>query len=129
MCVPKINHNICYIIVSLSREYIRQIGRNPNKKAKLTKYQEAINHAVMELCLNNPNLIDDRKALLQAKIGESGYVYKKGKSRSKLLTSGDQDSSVSKRTKITVFLGSQSYRATRSNQGRSCKECSQLQRV
>ena len=81
----------------------------------MTKYQEAINHAVMELCLNDPNLIDDRKALLQAKIGESGNVYKKGKSRSKLLTSGDQDSSVSKRTK--VFLGSQSYRATRSNQG------------
>ena len=81
----------------------------------MTKYQEAINHAVMELCLNDPNLIDDRKALLQAKIGESGNVYKKGKSCSKLLTSGDQDSSVSKRTK--VFLGSQSYRATRSNQG------------
>ena len=43
-------HNICYIIgvytALLSKEYIRThsqiFGRNPNKKTKLTEYQEAI---------------------------------------------------------------------------------------
>ena len=91
-----------------SKEFImvhsRIYGRKSNSKmAKLTKYQESINNAAMELCLQNPNLLDDRKALLEAsrkKLDDSGYVYKKGRSRSKLLSSGDGESPVKKRAKI-----------------------------
>lgn len=92
---------------SLSKEYVRThsqiFGRNPSKMVKLTKYQEAINQSAMELCLQNPTLVDNRKALLEAsrkKLDNSGYVYKKGKSRSKALTSGSGDSPVTKKTKV-----------------------------
>ena len=58
----------------------------------------------MQLCLHNPNLISDRKALLEAsrkKLDESGYCYKKGKSRSKRLSTDDgNEPSVNKRSKI-----------------------------
>ena len=58
----------------------------------------------MQLCLRNPNLLSDRHALIEAsrkKLDESGYCYKKGKSRSKRLSPDDGgDTSVNKRTKI-----------------------------
>ena len=53
--------------------------------------------------MQNPNLLSDRKALLEAsrkKLDESGYVYKKGKSRSKQFSSDDGESPVNKRGKI-----------------------------
>ena len=51
----------------------------------------------MELCLQNPNLLNDRKALLEAsrkKLDEAGYAYKKGKSHSKLFFSDDGEQPV-----------------------------------
>ena len=57
----------------------------------------------MELCLQKPNLLDDRKALLEASrkmFDDSCYVYKEGRSCSKLLSSGDGESPVKKRAKI-----------------------------
>lgn len=59
----------------------------------------------MELSLQNPNLLGDRKLLLEAarkKLDESGYSYRKGKSRSKRLSSDGDGSSVSKRAKINA---------------------------
>ena len=90
---------------SLTKEYIAENSKiyGRNSERGLTKYQEAMNDVAMKLCLQNPNLLSDRKALLEAsrkQLDESGYIYKKGKSRSKRLNSGDDDSSVNKRVKV-----------------------------
>ena len=79
----------------------RIFGRNSQRN--LTKYQLEMNEVAMHLCLQNPNLLNDRKALLDVsrkKLDESGYCYKKGKSRSKRLSS-DDECSLNKRSKIT----------------------------
>ena len=63
----------------------------------LAKYQDSINKVAMELCLQNPNLLNDRKELLEAsrkKLDEAGYAYKKGKSLSKLFFSDDGEQPV-----------------------------------
>ena len=60
-------------------------GRNNDKK--ITKYQENINSAAVELALQDPNLLLSRQKLLnlaRAKLNEE-YAFKKGKSRSKQL--------------------------------------------
>ena len=84
----------------------------------LTKYQEGINHMVAELCLQNPNLLSDRKSLLEAsrkKLDESGYGYVKGKSRSKRLNPADDDSSIKREQKLTRNCICQGFRAARTN--------------
>ena len=52
-------------------------------------YQQAINSARYQLCLNNPSLLLERKGALlemaKKKVHEAGYLYKKGHSRSKVL--------------------------------------------
>lgn len=53
----------------------------------LTNYQETINKAAYELCLENPNLMNNKGEVLnlsRAKVDEEGYVYKKKRSRSKV---------------------------------------------
>lgn len=60
-------------------------GRNNNKN--ITKYQESINKAAVELALQDPNLLLSRQKLLtlaRVKVNEV-YSFKKGKSRSKQL--------------------------------------------
>lgn len=62
-----------------------------NDKGKLTKYQEAINNAAYELCLDNASLMNNKRELLnlsRKKIDENGYAYKKKRSRSKEFGSG-----------------------------------------
>ena len=58
----------------------------------------------MELCLQkNPNLLNDRRALLEAsrkKLDESGYAYKKGRSWSKQISSDEGKALPDKRGKI-----------------------------
>ena len=74
-------------------------GRNTRRN--LTKYEREMNEVSTQLCLQTPNLLSDRKALLEAsrkKLDESGYGYKKGKSRSKRLTA--DEGSPQKRAKI-----------------------------
>ena len=69
----------------------------------LTEYQERINEASEELCLNNPDLLSDRKLLLETarqRVDESGYQSIKGKSRSKRLNPIDWSRSP-KRKKIS----------------------------
>lgn len=56
------------------------------KGAQLTKYQEAINNASYELCLDNQGLLNRKGELLELarkRIHDNGYVYKKRASRSK----------------------------------------------
>lgn len=53
----------------------------------LSAYHEKINNAAGDLCVRNPSLLSDKgERLLQARIlvDQSGYQYKKGKSRSKV---------------------------------------------
>lgn len=80
----------------LPKDYIelksKIFGRS--SKGTLTKYQESINRCACELCIEDPNLLNDRKTLLELsrkKLNESGYIYKKGKSRSKLLSSDEKE--------------------------------------
>ena len=73
---------------SASKDYIAAQSRiyGRNSKGTLTKYQESMNNVAMELCMQNPNLLSDRKALLELsrkKLDETGNMYKKGKSRAK----------------------------------------------
>lgn len=56
-----------------------------NSKRPLTQYKQQINEASIELCLHNSKLLCDRQSLLEScrkRVNGSGYVYKKGKSRS-----------------------------------------------
>ena len=56
------------------------------KKNKLTDYQKRINDEAGKIAMNHPELLAKRGELLEkarANVRESGYDYKKGKSRSK----------------------------------------------
>ena len=83
----------------MTKEYIREHSKiyGWNLGCLLTKYKEAINEVCMNFCMHNPNLLSDQKTL---QVGESGYNYKKGKSRSKRLNPGGDGSSVDKRLKM-----------------------------
>ena len=93
-----------------TEDYIRKqahiYGRDPKKE--LTEYQKRINTAAEQLALNNPILLHTRRALLEAAremVDESGYVYKKGKSRSKQLNpSAEELIPRPKRQKTTEVL-------------------------
>ena len=68
----------------MSEEYIKEnskiYGRQGNRR--LSKYENEINRSSMNLCLETPSLLSDRKTLLEkAKqvIVANGYVYKKRK--------------------------------------------------
>ena len=52
----------------------------------LTNYQQHMNNAAYELCLENPSLVNNKGRLMdlaRAKVDEEGYPYKKKRSRSK----------------------------------------------
>ena len=77
------------------KEQAKIFGRNPNRPVKLTGYQTRMNEIAQELCLNIPSLLSDPNLLLQTaqeRVHDQGYVYKKGKSRSKRLNAPDQAS-------------------------------------
>ena len=60
-------------------------GRN-NPDKKLSKYQERVNEEAIVLASAQPNLVNSRQKLLQLaqdKVHQGGYIFKKGKSRSK----------------------------------------------
>ena len=60
---------------------------NKNTSRPLTRYQECINAASVEICLQNPAALVNRAALISSareKIMKEGFVFAKGKSRSKL---------------------------------------------
>ena len=89
----------------MTRDYIAESSKidGRNSECILTKYQESINDVARQLCLQNPNLLSDRKSLLEAarkQLDESVYGYKKGRSRSKRLNPDDDGSSGNKRAKV-----------------------------
>jgi len=100
-----------------SAEYIIQhskiYDRNP-KSTQVTDYQRRINDASKELCLSNPSLLENRKK--QEKVDESGYAYKKGKSRSKWLNPHDGNNTQEKENRWRVSI-EQNYRSDRAHQG------------
>ena len=56
------------------------------KKAPINSYKEKINQAAFDLCVKSPDLLTDRKMLLdnaRKTVNNIGYEYKKGKSRSR----------------------------------------------
>lgn len=56
---------------------------------RLTKYQQQLNEVAGDLCVDNTLLLYDKEKLLELsreQVHKSGYVYVKGKSRSKVLT-------------------------------------------
>ena len=74
----------------MNEDYIREqskiYGRNSTRK--LSRYEEQMNEASANLCLQSPNLLSDRTLLLKEcrrVVDEEGYDYKKGKSRSRSL--------------------------------------------
>ena len=75
---------------SPSDDYVRSkaivYGRESSKK--ITFYQEQINNASIELALSDPSLLQSRKTLLERArtILNANYKFKKGKSRSKVLS-------------------------------------------
>ena len=70
------------------------------QKIQLTRYEQQINEASVELCLHNSELLSDCQLLLESsrkQVIESGYVYKKGKSRSRKLNPTSPTSPTKKR--------------------------------
>lgn len=73
------------------------------KGKSLSTYHTAMNKAAEELCLKNPSLLWQRGTLLENArkvVNESGYIYKKGQSRSKSFNPPTESSSSAKRPKV-----------------------------
>ena len=73
-----------------------------NPSLVLTPHQQKMNSASQSLALGNPNLLNDRRKLMELariKVDDDGYVYKDGKSRSKHLRS-ESDTSTSSGPKV-----------------------------
>lgn len=72
-----------------AEEDIRAEARLFGKSGKqLTKYRQQMNAIAGDLCVKNPSLLGNKGELLKsarAVLHDSGYVYVKGKSRSKVL--------------------------------------------
>ena len=75
------------------------------KKEPLSMYHLRVNEASQEICLRQPSLLRNRGKLLvlaQEKVHETGYAYRKGKSRSKSYGSCVEEATRAKRIKTTV---------------------------
>lgn len=75
----------------------------------LTNYQVAINKAAQELCVNNPDLLNNRKEMIskaREKIIANGFKFAKGRSRSKVCGTSD-DEPVKKRPKLSKTVKEQ----------------------
>ena len=80
---------------SVNEDEVRAKARIFGRSGKqLTKYQDRVNQMAGEICLNNPALLADRGKLLELakdKLHDSGYMYAKGKSRSKKFHEDDEE--------------------------------------
>ena len=75
------------IVQSLINRKMTYLERGLQKHIKTTRYQECINAASVEICLQNSAALVNRAALTSSareKIMKEGFVFAKGKSRSKL---------------------------------------------
>ena len=71
-------------------------------KEPLTSYQQKVNEAAVEICLHKPSYLSKRGELLELarkRVHQSGYDYKKRKSRSKMFGSSSEPEA--KRPKTT----------------------------
>ena len=95
----------------MNEDYIRKQSQiyGKNSTRNLSKYEELINEASAQLCLQTPNLSDRTLLLKECRrvVDEEGYDYKKGKSRSRSLNP-DISSKLPKRKKIN-----EEYRTSR----------------
>ena len=93
----------------MDSEYITKAsviyGRN--SAAKLNDYQKQMNEVSKRLCMANPDLLTNRSLLIEkcrVELHNSGYSYKKGKSRSKAFETSSSDGATPKRQKISEEL-------------------------
>ena len=71
-------------------------------KEPLSTFSKKVNEAAQGICLRKPSVLKNRGKLLilaKEKVHESGYIYRKGKSRSKSYGTGCEDASRPKRIK------------------------------
>jgi hypothetical protein len=62
-----------------------------DSQRECTKYENAVNDAAYDLCVDDITLVNDRKLLFEkarGKVNLSGYNYKRSKSRSKVFGDG-----------------------------------------
>ena len=73
-----------------------------------TRHQKAMNEASITLCSSNPDLLNDRQELItkcREYVHEQGFAYKKGKSRSRILSPSSEEEPVKcKRIKISASI-------------------------
>jgi hypothetical protein len=97
----QVKTNIIYSKQDL-QEKSQIYGKNGARQC--SKYEEAINNAVYELCVDDGTLINNRKLLFEKareKVNASGYNYKKTMSRSKAFM-GEQSASENKPKRIKL---------------------------
>ena len=79
---------------------------NP-KTRPLNKYENVINEAAKSLCAKDAFLLTNRKQLVEKateKVDSSGYTYVKGKSQSKLFSTGTDSKAAKKRPYMTAEI-------------------------
>ena len=93
----------------MDSEYITKAsvlyGRN--SAVRLNNYQKQMNEVSKRLCMANPDLLTNQGLLIEkcrVELHNSGYFYKKGKSRSKAFETSSSDSATPKRQKISDEL-------------------------
>lgn len=96
------------VSVQLPRNEVLEKSRifKKGNNGTLINYQQVINNAAYELCLENPNLINSKGELLnlsRVKVDEEGYLYKKKRSRS-LAFGASNEESKEKRSKISAEI-------------------------
>ena len=96
---------------NIDRAEVREQA-NIFKKEPISRYHSAINDAAATICLKNPSMLMKRAdllALARKSVHESGFLYTKGKSRSRAFGSkAGEELPVRKRPKL-----SQEFRETR----------------
>ena len=94
---------------SISAEEENQIRKHSQlflkREKPLSSYHTAMNKASAQLCMKDPSLLWNRGSLLEKSrkvVDDTGYVYKKGKSRSKYLNPSLEATLIPKRRKVAT---------------------------
>ena len=94
------------IVSALADDSIREKAQI-YKKEPLKEFEKQINKAAGDICIANPGMLEKRGELLtcaRQRVHDSGYVYRKGKSRSSVY--GTEKEPAPKRVKPNkVFNG------------------------
>lgn len=82
------------------------------QKEPLSLYKNSINNAAGDICVPNPTMLTKRGNLLEAArvcVDQSGYQYKKKRSRSKVFGVVHNESDLSKWPKYSKTMRSERY--------------------